>query len=283
MKPDLRKVPGLRVPHSCAICGEQFPAVAWQLRQGYGTTCSKACGVALRARSLLRGETRPCPICGTDFWVQPYKTRTARTPTCSEACQGVARSRRYAQERQVVNRTCPVCGETYTSSATELRRGEKQNCSRACFEKSRSIHARAPRARRTTAEHRREKKRLKDRSYRERHRESYARRQATYARDHRDLWNLAQQRRRARQAAAPVNDLTRGQWRAIKAAFGNRCAYCGEHFERLTMDHVVALVNGGSHTASNVVPACRSCNCRKGTTSILPTFLPEHPVDLRAI
>lgn len=70
------------------------------------------------------------------------------------------------------------------------------------------------------------------------------------------------QRRRARLLAAPVNDLTAEQWRDIKAAHKHRCAYCGKR-RPLTMDHVIPLSKGGPHTASNIVPACRSCNCSK--------------------
>lgn len=72
------------------------------------------------------------------------------------------------------------------------------------------------------------------------------------------------ERRRARKANAPVNDLTAAQWREIKALYKYRCAYCHKK-KPLTQDHVLALNNGGSHTFSNVIPACRTCNSRKGT------------------
>lgn len=82
---------------------------------------------------------------------------------------------------------------------------------------------------------------------------------------------------------APISDLTRAQWRAIKALYGQRCAYCCLVFDRLTMDHVIPLAKGGSHTASNVVPACRVCNSRKGTRLITPTLLFEYTGDLHPV
>ena len=69
--------------------------------------------------------------------------------------------------------------------------------------------------------------------------------------------------RRAQKANAPINDLTAAQWREIKAAYGQRCVYCGRKMKRLTMDHIQPLVKGGSHTASNIAPACRACNLKK--------------------
>lgn len=78
-----------------------------------------------------------------------------------------------------------------------------------------------------------------------------------------ELVRARNSRRRARELGAEVNDLTRQQWDAIKAAFGQKCAYCGLKTRGLTQDHVIPLSKGGNHTASNVVPACKSCNCKK--------------------
>jgi 5-methylcytosine-specific restriction endonuclease McrA len=80
--------------------------------------------------------------------------------------------------------------------------------------------------------------------------------------------NARWHKRRARIAAAPINDLTVAQWLEIKAAFGGCCAYCGMPCDALTQDHIVPLVKGGSHTASNIVPACRSCNARKSAMPV---------------
>jgi 5-methylcytosine-specific restriction endonuclease McrA len=70
-------------------------------------------------------------------------------------------------------------------------------------------------------------------------------------------------RRRCWKYEAPVNDLTHSDWLAILEEYGNRCFYCGTQ-ERLTRDHVMPLSRGGSHTRVNIVPACWSCNSRKG-------------------
>lgn len=58
--------------------------------------------------------------------------------------------------------------------------------------------------------------------------------------------------------------LTRKEWEEIKDRFGHKCAYCHRQMQRLEMDHVVPLSKGGKHTAENVVPACRTCNAKKG-------------------
>jgi 5-methylcytosine-specific restriction endonuclease McrA len=58
-------------------------------------------------------------------------------------------------------------------------------------------------------------------------------------------------------------------WEAMKGETGYRCVYCGERFDQLTIDHVVPLIKGGKHSVDNIVPACQSCNSRKGTKSLL--------------
>jgi 5-methylcytosine-specific restriction endonuclease McrA len=65
--------------------------------------------------------------------------------------------------------------------------------------------------------------------------------------------------------------LSYDEWTSIVAEFDHRCAYCGMHGSNLVMEHMLPLARGKEfgksveelHTASNVVPACRSCNCKK--------------------
>ena len=51
----------------------------------------------------------------------------------------------------------------------------------------------------------------------------------------------------------------------LKARFdyhGNKCVYCNST-ENLHADHQIPLSRGGTNFASNMVPACASCNCSK--------------------
>lgn len=46
---------------------------------------------------------------------------------------------------------------------------------------------------------------------------------------------------------------------------GHRCAYCGCHEGRLTIDHIIPRSRGGRNDFDNCVTSCRACNCRKGS------------------
>nr|WP_122645709.1 HNH endonuclease [Enterococcus mediterraneensis] len=58
------------------------------------------------------------------------------------------------------------------------------------------------------------------------------------------------------------SELTQEEWEVAQAYFKFHCAYCGQEDE-MTKDHLDPLKNHGKLTASNVVPACRSCNSSK--------------------
>ena len=70
--------------------------------------------------------------------------------------------------------------------------------------------------------------------------------------------------RRARlKGARTVEGFSTEAWHQMVKTYRGRCAYCGKKTDDLTQDHVMPLIQGGSHCASNIVPACRSCNSRK--------------------
>jgi 5-methylcytosine-specific restriction endonuclease McrA len=83
-----------------------------------------------------------------------------------------------------------------------------------------------------------------------------------------DAVNAHAHKRRARKIGAPGH-FTPKEWSARVKEFASACAYCGRHASRLEQEHVVPLMSGGTNYIDNVVPACRSCNARKGTDSLL--------------
>jgi len=74
--------------------------------------------------------------------------------------------------------------------------------------------------------------------------------------------------RRARLRNTGVS-LTEEQWQTIKNMFKQKCVYCGKRTRRLAKDHIIPLSQGGDLTLQNIVPACQSCNSKKGTKSPL--------------
>lgn len=68
--------------------------------------------------------------------------------------------------------------------------------------------------------------------------------------------------RRARLKAATLGPVDMA---AIIERDSSTCYLCGQVLapDKITIDHVIPLVRGGSHTADNLRVACRPCNSRK--------------------
>lgn len=114
------------------------------------------------------------------------------------------------------------------------------------------------------------------------HPEMKRRADAIYRKKHPEQIEGHRETYRALKKNAPINDLSALQWREIQAVCDHRCVYCRKRAKgHLTQDHIMPLSKGGSHTVSNVVPACQSCNSRKNNgaplTAVQPLLLTLAP------
>lgn len=238
---------------TCNTCGQTKPTSAFfvnrQTKDGLQVRC-KECHRAVVQRMYDRdhagivraardaGLMKTCSKCGLQKSVNDFFTHKAMTdgfrPDC-KACLSKKLRERYERDKPAIL-------------------AAQYDYNRRNADAVKKMHQKAHRRRSQDPEwlaRAREKAREWDRT----HPESRA---------------LNQERRRARLASAPINDLTRKQWEAIKVAFGNRCAYCGISAKRLHVEHVIPLARGGCHTARNIVPSCGPCNARKGVGPPLP-------------
>ena len=71
-------------------------------------------------------------------------------------------------------------------------------------------------------------------------------------------------KRRARKAGNG-GSYTAKEWKKLCKKYKNRCLCCGEK-KKLTPDHVIPIIKGGTSDIENIQPLCLSCNCRKGVS-----------------
>jgi 5-methylcytosine-specific restriction endonuclease McrA len=93
----------------------------------------------------------------------------------------------------------------------------------------------------------------------------WRRRNPEYVRAHREQNLVREANRRARLVGAP-GAFTLAEWERLCFEHCYVCAYCGA-WTTLTADHRISLLRGGTNTIDNILPACASCNSRKGTMS----------------
>lgn len=55
------------------------------------------------------------------------------------------------------------------------------------------------------------------------------------------------------------------EWYALCEKHAFRCVMCGVTPEKLSPDHMIPLVKGGSNKIDNIAPVCLTCNLSKGT------------------
>lgn len=71
-------------------------------------------------------------------------------------------------------------------------------------------------------------------------------------------------RRRALKASADGFH-TQGEWETLKAQYNWKCPCCkkAEPQIKLTEDHIIPLIRGGSDNIENIQPLCKPCNSKK--------------------
>ena len=79
----------------------------------------------------------------------------------------------------------------------------------------------------------------------------------------RKIGRAAAQRRRAMDRNAMVDGFPEPVTEVLVRFYGKFCLVRGCENDDATLDHVVALVNGGKHTYWNAQPLCRRHNCAK--------------------
>ena len=113
------------------------------------------------------------------------------------------------------------------------------------------------------------------RTYHRLHREQIYMKHKKWLLEHPERAAAYQHQCYARHKTADAGDFNAFMWQAILLIYRHRCYYCGAKPKVLTVDHIQALSRDGLHTSTNIVPACRSCNSRKGNR---PAPIPVQPI-----
>jgi 5-methylcytosine-specific restriction endonuclease McrA len=216
--------------------------------------CSK-CGEDKPLDAFVRDKRRTD---GRGTWCKPCATAYARQKYNSDLDKSRAQKRAYvAANREELNAKAAERLRQWRKDNPELARQKATEKSQKFREANpdyhrgwyeRNIEREQKRSRQVMANLRRDRPEL-EREWKRRYREKNAEvvkereREKTYA-------------RRARQPNSP--ELARLMADLVKQA----CVYCGS-VENITIDHIVPLSRGGKHEASNLAPACFSCNSSK--------------------
>lgn len=221
--------------------------------------------------------SRVCEVCGKERFYTPgeickrEERGGVKIRFCSEYCNGKAKRKpdRY------VELVCPICSKKFTKLIAHMK--GKYYCSHACSYEGRrvenakwrdpeQIKAYMAEYQRTNRERLVEQARLRDTKTPENHKRKLNR-QRKYREANRDKINTHEALRRSKQIDG---SFTAEEWASMKRMYDYTCLRCGKREPdiRLTIDHVVPLVEGGIHNKSNIQPLCKSCNSSKNAKAI---------------
>jgi 5-methylcytosine-specific restriction endonuclease McrA len=71
-----------------------------------------------------------------------------------------------------------------------------------------------------------------------------------------------------------VKNYTADDWKRCVEAWGGKCAYCGSN-GRLQQEHFYSVLEGGTYTPDNIIPACKKCNSAKSNKDPLEWLLTQ--------
>jgi len=215
---------------TCAICAEP----SGQLKY-----CSGRCRSISKNSKRYKRPQRACPGCGLDL-----TDKHGQVKYCSNACRRwVANG--HAEPRNPLAQ-CQRCGG---SKAGKLANAMycTIKCKLAAMEKRRDRDDRA-------------------RYLQERERRLVSAKRYAKANPH--VGQAAKRKRRSLQADAGVFEVSGKAWLRVLHRHRNRCFYCAKPGP-MTMDHVVPISRGGTHSIGNLIPACAQCNSSKRHRTIM--------------
>lgn len=76
---------------------------------------------------------------------------------------------------------------------------------------------------------------------------------------------------RKKLAAELPSTFTPKEWESCLIEFDYSCAYCRTK-TKMTQEHVIPVTKGGGYEASNIIPACQSCNSSKNGSDMETWF-----------
>lgn len=110
----------------------------------------------------------------------------------------------------------------------------------------------------------RAKRRERVRRWYNRNAESQRQRAREYAKAHPESKRISEQKRRIRK-------LNNGEYsilpKEINRLLSSNCNNCGVS-KLITLDHIIPISRGGSHSIGNLQPLCKSCNSSKNNKTI---------------
>lgn len=240
---------------------------------GLNGRCKECRGAKFGSRNVVKAGKKRCYKCNEylpldDIHFHKGKNRKDGFNACCKKCQGQG----YGVKRlNMVYKTkegykfCSKCKEEKPlddfSNNVHGNQGRDSNCRKCNAERANQYYS---------IPENRNRKLAYDAEYRSRP-ETKRKIKEYYAGRGREKAIERSRIRRNRKRNAMYN-YPNGTWENTLEHFNHECAYCGDNESKLHREHIVPLVDGGSFTKQNIIPACQRCNYSKNKSDMIEWY-----------
>lgn len=146
---------------------------------------------------------------------------------------------------------CPTCKEDKLESSFSKSATRCKSCDAV--------------ARKKYAEKNRAKELARKKKWRDENKDARKEYQRKYQKDNLFRWNQSEAKRKATKLNNGIFEISDKE---IINLYNTPCAYCGST-NNISLDHIVPLSRGGSHSIGNLISACMPCNLSKNSKTIM--------------
>lgn len=220
----------------CKVCKEEKSLEEFRLHQGYHYNTCKSC-----EREKRREKYNSCPKTKARIAKDVQKYYQDNKEKLLEKDKKL-RQKYKENPTPVKEKTCQHCKKVFSASEFHGDSNRKSGLSNKCKSCSSILNK----------EYRKDNADLL-----ERERLSRKNNKARFA---------GYKAKRRSKLESGTNTLQDWEWEVICYLAGDKCVSCGS--EKITLDHIIPVSEGGNHTVDNVQPLCQSCNSSKRTKVI---------------
>ena len=265
----------------CTKCGEEKPREMFNKgkgKDGLGFWCrhckrSPETIARINAKLSIPPNHKHCSKCHEIKPVETFSKSNRRDGYCSSCkkCNQTPGGKAIEQERNSWpkgHKRCTKCKEIRLLEmfrpSKAYRDGRTSWC-KYCSAAAILAHYRKDKANYISRPHGQPKSRKEiARAFDERNPGRRREQQRAYSKRNPEKHAINQQRRRARIAGLPGRGITVADMHAMIYVQMGLCAYCERDGQKLTLDHIIPVDQGGPHDPENACMCCKKCNSSKG-------------------
>lgn len=207
---------------------------------------------------------KQCLVCNKDFTTYANLIKIGKGKYCSRECSNFT-------ENTKVTKKCGICSTEFQTTLDRIKDGRGKFCSRKCY--TQDWNKRIPGWNKGQSatwaignQHRKGVQNLVPNKMFGKDNPQW-KNGITVGEENRKAYFVSKAHEKRARTVNSTGNYTLQEWADLKKKYYHTCLCCRKREPeiKLTLDHVVPIINGGSNSIENMQPLCKSCNSKKHT------------------